>query len=227
MATVTSWADALDVLGVTDPAAEAALEREAELRHFPARGSVIAQDDADDSVFILLSGQARVVLLSQDGQEIWLDSLAPGAVIGELAALTGQHRTSGIVAETRLTVAAFPSAVFFELMRAHGELGLALARLLAHRVHHTTQRMFELSALSAPGRVYAELLRLCAENGNPDDHHIRPVPSLTGIARRVNSTRETVSRTVSDLERRGLLKRLEDGFELVDPEQLSRLRGAV
>ena len=106
---------------------------------------------------------------------------------------------------------------------SHGALGLALARLLARRVHHTTQRMFELSALSATGRVYAELLRISEPSDNGETRYIRPKPTWTVLAQRVNTSRETASRTISDLEKRGLLRRVEGGFELVDPDQLSRL----
>jgi CRP/FNR family cyclic AMP-dependent transcriptional regulator len=226
MTTDGSWAHALDMLSIKQDDTRQALQQAAEVRQFPARSTIIAQDDTDDSVSILLTGRARVVLLSEEGQEIWLDSLAPGAVIGELAALTGQHRSSGIIAESDVLAASYPAEQFFDLVRSHGELGLSLAHLLARRVHHTTQRMFELSALSAPGRVYAELLRMGVTTDEGIGPEIRPIPSLTAIARRVNSTRETVSRTVSDLEKRGLLERLDDGLKLVDPEQLDRLRSA-
>ena len=49
---------------------------------------------------------------------------------------------------------------------------------------------------------------------------------MTELARRVNTTRETTSRTVNDLERRGLLRRSDDAFELVDPDLLNRMLSA-
>lgn len=219
-----SWKPALSALGLVDPAAIDALKSAAEVKLFAEGSTVIAQDEDEDHVYILLSGRARVVLLSENGQEIWLDQFEPGAVVGELAALTGHRRTSEIIAELPSMLAIFPSATFFDLVRRHGELGMCLARILAGRVHHTTQRMFELSALSAPGRVYAEILRMAAPS--PDGHYrvIEPTPSLTAIAGRINTTRETVSRTISDLERRGLLERSDTGFRLVDPDRLDRLQ---
>ncbi|WP_417495297.1 Crp/Fnr family transcriptional regulator [Maricaulis sp.] len=221
-----SWARALDALALTDQDARAALVARAEIRRFPAGASIIAQDDQGDQVFLVLDGTARVVLLSEGGQEIWLDTLQAGTIIGELAALTDRRRTSEIIAETGCELASYPAGVFLELLQQYGDLGLALARILAHRVHHTTQRMFELSALSAPGRIYAEILRMseCSKAG--PTRVIRPIPSLTAIALRVNTTRETVSRTVSNLERRGMLMRRPDAFELVDPDHLARLSTA-
>ena len=226
MAADKSWAYALDTLSLMEEVARAALISRAELRRFPAGASIIAQDDEEDQVFLLLDGSARVALLSEGGQEIWLDTLQPGTIIGELAALTDRRRTSEIIAETECELASYSATVFVALLQQYGELGLALSRILARRVHHTTQRMFELSALSAPGRVYAELLRMSESSAAGRTRVIQPIPSLTAVALRVNTTRETVSRTVSDLERRGLLRRRDDAFELVDPDHLARLSTA-
>lgn len=222
-----AWTAALADLGIESDAARLDLTRQAELDRVSADSVIIAQDEADDRVFLLLNGRARVVLLSENGQEIWLDAFDAGTVFGELAALTGQPRTSGIIAETACDLAVYEGRVFFELMRAHGELGLALSRILARRVQHTTQRMFELSALSAPGRIYAELLRMSQPVGSAGRARtITPAPSMKELALRVNSTRETASRTVNDLQRKGLLDRVKDRIELVDPDQLDRLRGS-
>lgn len=222
-----AWSTALDSLDIEDVEARRALVSAADVRNVGAKTTIIAQEEEEDQVFILLEGSVRVVLLSEGGQEIWLDWFGPGAIFGELAALTGKPRTSEIVAETPCRIAAIPGSQFFDLLRAHGSIGLALSRLLATRVHHTTQRMFELSALSAPGRIYAELLRMSEPSpGEGNRRTIQVAPSMTELARRVNTTRETTSRTVNDLERRGLLRRNNRSFELVDPDLLNRMLGS-
>ncbi|MFY0636373.1 MAG: Crp/Fnr family transcriptional regulator [Maricaulis maris] len=223
----TSWNAALHDLGIDGVTARREMVERAEQNHVAAGTVIIAQDEADDRVFILLGGRARVVLLSENGQEIWLDAFEAGAVFGELAALTGAPRTSGIIAETDCDLAIYHGKTFFELMHRHGEIGIALSRVLAKRVQHTTQRMFELSALSAPGRIYAELLRMSRPVGSDGTARvIEPAPSMKELALRVNSTRETASRTINDLQRKGLLEKLKGRIELVDPDQLDRLRGS-
>lgn len=227
MASDEAWTMSLDALGIDDEAARQAVMAAADVRSFNAGSAIIAQDDQDDHAYILLEGAVRVVLLSEGGQEIWLDWLGAGTIFGEMAALTGKPRTSEIVAETDCRLAVISGESLFELMRRHGDVGLSISRILATRIHHTTQRMFELSALSAPGRIYAELLRMSEPSGADSTRRtIRRAPSMTELARRVNTTRETTSRTVNDLERRGLLKRREKAFELVDPDLLSRMLGS-
>ena len=82
------------------------------------------------------------------------------------------------------------------------------------------QRMVETNLLSATGRVCAELLRLSRQ---AEDGVIRPVPVMAELAQRVQSTRETVSRTVSRLEQRGIVQRRGDGLAVVAAHRLEEM----
>lgn len=192
------------------------------IRQIEARSMIITQDSSDNDVFCLLNGEAKAVLYSDDGHEIWLDDFQPGDFFGEMAVLTGEQRSSSVVAKTKATVAVFRAEDFLKLMRRHGAFSIAVARWLAERVRHTTQRMFELSALSVTGRVYAELLRGAqpVEAEENVKRVIRPAPSMTELAHQVNSTRESVSRTINDLERKGLIARRDDTIVIFAPTEL-------
>jgi len=56
-----------------------------------------------------------------------------------------------------------------------------------------------------------------------DGRSIRPAPVLSALALRVQSTRETVSRAVNALERRGIIRRDADGLTIVAPQRLQEL----
>ena len=106
------------------------------------------------------------------------------------------------------------------LAQEHGCIGLALSRLLIQRLRATTARMYERSALSAVGRVYSELLRLAHEHAGMA---IRPAPVLSDLALRMSTTRETASRAVSALERRGIVRRDADALVVVAPHRLEEM----
>lgn len=218
------WNRAFSVLELTDWDARQALIERGEIRRVDPNQTLISQSEDDDQVYFLLEGRARVVLYSAKGQEVWIESLAAGAVIGEIAALTGHKRTTGIVAETLCVVASFSSERFKALLCEFGAFGLALSTSLAKRVHATTRRMFELSAMSAKGRVYGELQRIAKPVEDDGVLIIEPLPNLAALAKRVSTTRETVSRAITELEEKNLLERADDGFVLIDPDQLDRLQ---
>jgi CRP-like cAMP-binding protein len=106
---------------------------------------------------------------------------------------------------------------FLALLEAYGCVGIAVSRMLLKQLRTTASRMVERSTLSAAGRIHAELLRL-ARLG--DGRSLRPTPVLAALAVRVHSTRETVSRTIHALERRGLIRREAGGLVIVAPGRL-------
>lgn len=106
---------------------------------------------------------------------------------------------------------------FLALLEAYGCVGLAVSRMLLKQLRATAAKMVERSTLSAVGRIHAELLRL-ARLG--DGRTLRPMPVLAALAVRVHSTRETVSRTLHALERRGIVRRDSDALVIVAPGRL-------
>lgn len=222
-----AWESVWNRIGLTDTAARAALQRASELVQVPDGEPVISQDATDDSVYLLLNGEMRVGVLARSGQDVWVSYLEPGAMFGEMAALTGDPRTTEITANQDSVVARITGEDFLALIETHGQIGLALSRMLAARMHATTRRMFELSALSTTGRIYAELLRMSHSSDGGRTRIISPTPSFKEIGDRVAAARETVSRTVSRLAERGLIQRGDDHIELIDPEQLSRLEDTM
>lgn len=227
MAAEMNWQPCWEELAVNDPDARTALVETGELFQVPAGDLIIAQDARDDSVYLLLHGQLRVGVLARSGQDVWVSQLQPGALFGEMAILTGQPRSTEITASEDSIVARYAGEAFITLMSRHGEIGLALSRMLAARMGATTRRMFELSALSSTGRIYAELLRISRPIADGETRIIEPVPSFKEIGDRVAAARETVSRTVKRLSDRGLIHRHDDRIELIDPEQLSRLEDTM
>ena len=183
---------------------------------------IVEQGQTDNNVFFVLSGKARAIIYSRGGDEIWIDDLESGDIFGELAALKNEPRANYIKAKTSLSLLRLSAQTFLDLIANHGDFALWLSRVLAGRVKKTTTRMYELSALSATGRVLAELLREANYCPNEDRDHveINPSPSMTELAKRVHSSRETVSRTVNALERHGLITREGKRMILVAPEAL-------
>jgi len=60
---------------------------------------------------------------------------------------------------------------------------------------------------------------------SPDTLIIRPHPIYTNFALRVHSTRETVSRTINSLKKKGIVTRETGALEILKPEHLERELG--
>lgn len=58
--------------------------------------ALVSQGDVGDAVFVLNSGQLEVTVRTDEGRDIRVDVLEPGATVGEMALVAGQIRTATV-----------------------------------------------------------------------------------------------------------------------------------
>jgi len=114
----------------------------------------------------------------------------------------------------------FGGDAVIRLVESYSCIGVAITRQLSQRLTTLRGRMIEAAMLSATGRIAAELLRRAKMS---DNNVIRPLPVFSDFAVTVQSTRETVSRTISQLEKRGVLQRVDGGLQVVAPHRLEEM----
>lgn len=111
-AVATTFAEAQ---GADAAAGEALLSSvlQARVRRLAVGEALVHEGAQDDTVYVLLTGKARVRRIGV-GE---LAHLPPGAVIGEVALVTGSLRTATVVAETSVSVLVFEARQLAELCR--------------------------------------------------------------------------------------------------------------
>lgn len=186
------------------------------LQHFTHGVHVAHQGEGCFHCWLVLEGRARIQCLSAEGQRVQLAIHGPGELFGAYP-IPSTHRAD-IIADGTLTLLQIPSGELVRLVKDHASLGAGLSCLLARQLDTALDRMAARNVLTAAGRVYAELLRLAGA-----DNRIVPPPVLTAFALTVQTTRETVSRAISVLERRGIVSRDESALTIISPRMLAEL----
>lgn len=205
--TSQTWVGSLGVLGT--------------LKKYEAGETIFFQNEYAKIVGFISSGRAVARVYSKQGQETWIGGFYVGDFLGHAALLTNTPIGFEVTASVETQVLQIPVPEFQNLLSANTELAEAVARDLALRLNMMTTRLVEAITLSAPGRVCAELMRLSTRVGvEPMMSIVRPNPIFSELALRVSSTRETVSRTVSDLVKDGVLKRETGALLILQPEEL-------
>jgi CRP-like cAMP-binding protein len=194
--------------------------RRGKSRHFPEQAAILRQGDWVAFAFLIVAGRAQALLYSSEGQVVLVHDFARGEMFGALGELDPVRQDADVIATEAVETLVLEAAQLVELAEKHGVIGLALSRMLIARLRQTATRMFERAALSALGRVYSELLR---EARRAPDFRISPVPVIAELALRVATTRETASRAVSALERRGIVVRDASSLTVVAPHRLEEL----
>jgi CRP-like cAMP-binding protein len=172
-------------------------------RTYPKGSVILFQGDPGDSLYVLRQGRAKVVLIGEDGREVILGVLEPGAHFGELALIDDQPRSAHVIAMEDSQLLILRREDFRRRVEANPSVAWALLTELSRRLRRADQKIGGLVLLDVPGRISRLLLDLSAES---DSGAIdKPLTHQT-IAQMIGASRETVSRAMQEFQEEGLIR---------------------
>jgi NTE family protein len=115
--------------------------RLAERRVFPRGATVLAHGDAPSGIYAIVSGWAEVLLTDPDKGELRVAELGPGAVVGEISALTGEPVSATVRAREELEVRLLSLPVFRELAEEMPQLVQNLGTGLAAKLVEANRQL--------------------------------------------------------------------------------------
>lgn len=192
-------------------------------REHPANRVVLLENDWGSSVYFIISGWVKIRTYNLDGKEVTLNIVGKGELFGEMAPLDEVPRSTDVITLTPALVANMPASDFVYLLSTEPQSGIKLAKLMARRLRQVNRRL-RLREADSMSRVADILLFLAEGQGTqksagveiPNLPH-RELSSLSGMAR------ETVTRVLGKLEKKGLIERTQDSFQIKDMEALDAL----
>ena len=179
----------------------------ATVRTFPKRVIIVTEGDETDSLYIVLSGKARVYVADDKGREVQLNQLAAGEYFGEVT-FDGGPRSASVMAIEECRCAVVKKSELTSFLERQPELSLHIMRKLARRVRDLTENVRSLALMDVYGRVARLLLELAEQK---EGKLVIDEPlTHKDIAARVGASREMISRIFSDLADGGYVRK-EDG----------------
>jgi len=171
-------------------------------------------------VFFVAAGLARAVIVSA-GREMILRDIRQGEYFGQYSAIDGKPRSAAIVAVTDTMVARMPAPTFWTLIHAHENVRERVLKGLVADLRAINLRASEQVNFSVRQRLCAELLRLSRSTGE-GRVVVSPPPTHAELAARIGTHREAVTKTLSALEKGGLIERGATAIRLPDTALMTR-----
>ena len=189
------------------------------------RGQIlISHTEPSTDIHLLVSGSLEVEIFTASGRSIFFREVFAGEIVGEISAIDGKPRSASVVARTDCCVAVFSSEIFWSLLRRDPLLSERLLQLLAEKVREMTDQVFGLTAYDVPTRIVVELLRMSErDRALSDVAYIRPSPTHEALSARIGTTREAVTRTLSQLAKEGLILKEQSGITILSYAGMQRL----
>ncbi|MGH2600405.1 MAG: patatin-like phospholipase family protein [Dehalococcoidia bacterium] len=105
--------------------------------HVRAGETLVRQGDAGTALFVVVYGRLRAVLADESGTERILGEIGRGETVGEMAVLTGEPRSSSVIAVRDSELIRLDRADFERLSTAQPGMILELMRVLITRYRDT------------------------------------------------------------------------------------------
>lgn len=109
---------------------------------YQAEQVVFNQGDMGDAAYIIIDGDASILINTDQGQ-IEVANLGKGDVVGEIAILCDVPRTATVRAKDALITLKISKDLFFRLVSEFPEIAVEIMRELAQRLERTNAQLRE------------------------------------------------------------------------------------
>ncbi len=186
-----------------------AVKDSANVIKLPKQNILFCEGDKGDALFLILKGKVKAFLLAEDGREVILSFMGQGEIVGEMAIFDLEERRSATVETLEdcefLTIT---GDKFIKVLEGNPQISLNVLKTLSSRLRDTSSRIRNLIFLDTYSRVGRYLLDRAKTEGRElaDGSVLVTRPTHEDIANFIGTSRETVSRSLKELEGQGLLR---------------------
>ncbi len=170
---------------------------------YPKNAVVLTEGEMGDSLYMIQSGKVKVFIGDEEGREIILKILGPGAFFGEMSMIDKQPRSASVTTIEGSTFQVLTHAAFEKCVEQEPRIGNMVMQILAQRVREADRKIGTLALMDVYGRVASTLLELSVySNGKLV---VGEKLSQQELANMVGASREMVNRILKDLTDRGFI----------------------
>ena len=186
--------------------------------------SLYRSGDTFDNLYAVRSGSLKTTMAHRDGREQVTGLRLAGAALGLDGISDDKHACSATALEDS-TVCIVPYVALKQLCREVGSMQERLHKLMGEQIVREAAQMMVLGSLSADERVAAFLLDVSERNAqrgySSAEFNLRMTREDMGSY--LGMTLETVSRTLSRFQKRGLIDTQGKFIRIVDIEGLRQV----
>ena len=193
---------------------------------YPKGSLLFVEGEQPRGVFILCSGRAKLTTSSSEGKLLIVKIAEPGEVLGASATILGKPYEVSAETLEPSQLNFIKREDFLRFMSVNAEACMHTAQQLSEKYHAAQREIRSLGLSQTTGEKLAKLiLDWCSREGDETPKGIRLKVLLTHeeIAQMIGTTRETVTRLLSDMKRRKIIDVKGSTVLVQDKNQLANM----
>lgn len=189
---------------------------------FQAGETVCQADQMSSALYLVVSGRVQLYRTTRDGRRFVIATLGPGSIFGEESILGGEALDAYALALEPCTIWVMPRKQVLEISSTDALFGFGLMQAMGQRVVEAENRLEQMAYSTIASRLATLLLELAgADRGNIVHATHQELADMLG------TWRETISKTLQDFRRRGLIASGRRQLILLDKEGLALEAGGL
>ncbi len=184
------------------------------------------QGDTAQYLYILVTGQAKLMQSNTNGQQVNLRTLHPWQMFGALGAVRAESSYPATAQALEDSSAlAIESGFLHKMLETSPHIAFDLMTLMTSYIQEMQARFRELATEKVEQRVANALIRLAGQSGVKSNKEagIELSFSRQDVAEMTGTTLYTISRLLSEWERQGLIKTGREKIQIIKPHGLVRI----
>jgi CRP/FNR family transcriptional regulator, cyclic AMP receptor protein len=174
----------------------------------PSGALLFVEGQSPRGVYIVCSGKVKLSTTSKDGKVLILKQAEAGEVLGLSAAISGTNYEMTAETSTACQLNFIGRRDLMALLQNESEVGVHAAQALSREFQAAYRDIHDLVLARSSSGKLAKLLLSCAPRGVSAMEEQRVHSSMTHeeMAQRIGSSRETVTRLLSNLKKKRLIR---------------------
>ncbi len=192
---------------------------------YDAGETIYFSGDPAAYLYIVASGQVKLLRHAITGQDVMVDVLSQGDFFGTLSALESETYADTAQAQISICVLRITAEDFRALLARHPDIALKVLDITSRRLQDAYEMLRQLSAHSVEKRIAHVLLKLVEKLGEASDVGLLIQMPLNrdDIAQMTGTTSETASRIMSQFQRDGLIQSGRQWVAVTDQNALASI----
>ncbi len=190
--------------------------------NYKKRGTISMEGQPGVGVYFVYSGQVKIFKVSEDGREQILHFRKAGDIFGEVVLFDGGAYPASAEALVDAQVGVIRNQDLENLLMKHPSMAVKLLKLMAKKLRRAQMKVHEITTQDTLRRVIRKLIRLARVYGEKTEQGVKINLELNrqDLASYVGTTRETVTRILSDLKKTGAIELDAKSITIIDLDKL-------
>jgi CRP/FNR family cyclic AMP-dependent transcriptional regulator len=174
----------------------------------PSGVVLFVEGQSPRGVYVVCSGKVKLSTTSKEGKVLILKQAEAGEALGLSAAVSGTNYEMTAETSSACQLNFIGRQDLMNLLQNHSEVGMHATQSLSREFQSAYRDIHDLVLARSSSGKLARLLLSCAPPMSPqsDEQRLRSAMTHEEMAQRIGSSRETVTRLLSNLKKKRLIR---------------------